>query len=473
MNKENILRKSVKGTLIVFVATGLQYIIVFCTQVALARILDPSHFGILAFASMVAMFFSNFSNLHGNKYIIKEKDKIQQKLNNVFTLELVLASLTVFLVIFIAPYLLDLLGKPELTRFVQLLVLISFYNPLSKPLSIFERDLAFFKAKFPMVLAQLIGGLITVSLAFFGLGIWSLILWRLIIPTLEALIIWKIIPTRPKLALNRKILKGVIDFGWPLLGSSILVFFYWNIDYYIVGSLLGKDQLGYYWLAFQVSHYFLKAKVAIMSVVYPAFARMDNERYIKKSFEILTKFTAIIYMLPTIIILVSGKELIAFIFGTKWLPATTVFKIFMVLITLRAVTSYWDPIFLYHGKTKFLFLLTILNSIFISVAGYFATKAYGIEGMASAVLLSIIMITPIAAFILKKLIDISYTKILSETILFATVLLVIYYVTVKYLSAVFQWGGELIGTILFVFLYGFVFYKKNAVVIGKILFRNV
>lgn len=475
MDRQEIIKKSLRGGIIVFAATGLQYLITFGIQVALARMLEPAHFGALAFATMVAMFFNSFTNIHGDKYIIKEKEGIQQKLDNVFTLEILLAIIFIFLVIGIAPFLMKLLGKPELTRFVQFLTLLFFYNPFSKPRSLFERKLSFFKAKFPMVIAQLIGGIVGVSLAYFDYGVWSLLWWRFSTIASEALIIWLITPYRPRLAWNRDILKGVVSFGWPLLGSSILVFFYWNIDYYIVGQLLGEEQLGYYWLAFQVSHYFLKAKASIISVVFPAFSRLGNEADIKNGFEILTRLTAIIYMFPTIIVLVLGEDLIRFIFGAKWIPATTAFQIFMVLTTLRAVTSYWDPVFLYYGKTRFLFSLTILNSVFIAGFGYFATKLYGIEGMSLIVLLSIIMITPIAGFYLKKLINTSYVKILFEPIVIAILLLMIYKFGMEYLSGseTFLWCAELIWTALFIFFYGLIFYRKNKTIIVRMIAINV
>jgi O-antigen/teichoic acid export membrane protein len=465
MDRQEIIRKVLRGGIIVFAATGLQYLIAFGTQIALARMLEPAHFGTLAFATMVAMFFNNFTNIQGDKYIIREKKDIHQKLDNIFTLEILLAIVFIFLVIGIAPILMKLLGKPELTRFVQFLSLLFLYNPYSKPRSLFERKLSFFRAKFPVVIAQLIGGIVGVSLAYFDYGIWSLLWWRFSTMASEVLIIWMITQYRPRLALNRDILKGVVSFGWPLLGSSVLVFFYWNIDYYIVGYLLGEKQLGYYWLAFQVSHYFLQAKTAIISVVFPAFSRMGNEADIKKTFEILTRLTAIVYMFPTIIVLVLGEDLIRFIFGPKWLPATTAFKIFMVLTTLRAVTSYWDPVFWSYSKTRFLFILAILNSVFVAGGGYFATKLCGIEGMSGAVLLSIMMITPIAGFYLKKLINVSYAKILFEPLLIAILLLLIYNFTMTYLlkAEMFSWGAELISTSLFIFSYGLIFYRKNKV----------
>lgn len=402
MERQEIIKKSFKGAIIVFAATGIQYLIAFGTQVALARMLEPAHFGALAFATIVAMFFNNFTNIQGDKYIIKEKENIYQKLDNIFTLEILLAIVFIVLVVGTAPFLMKLLGKPELTRFVQFLTLLFFYNPFSKPRSLFERKLSFFKAKFPMVIAHLIGGIVGVSLAYFNYGIWSLLWYRVVTTASEVLIIWLITQYRPRLAWNRDILKGVVSFGWPLLGSSILVFFYWNIDYYIVGHLLGEKQLGYYWLAFQVSQYFLKVKEAIISVVFPAYSRIGNEADIKKWFEILVRLTAIIYMFPTIIVLVLGEDLIKFIFGSKWLPATTAFKILMVLTTLKAVTNYWDPIILYKGKTRIQFYMSIYGIISVSGLVYVLCSHYGINGAAFGVLLAHTIGTILMAIVIRK-----------------------------------------------------------------------
>ena len=67
MNKQEIVKNSVRGVIIVFMATGMQYIVAFVTQIFLARLLAPSQFGILAFTSMVAMFFYNVVRLADKK----------------------------------------------------------------------------------------------------------------------------------------------------------------------------------------------------------------------------------------------------------------------------------------------------------------------------------------------------------------------------------------------------------------------
>jgi len=202
----------------------------------------------------------------------------------------------------------------------------------------------------------------------------------------EVLIIWLITPYRPRLAWNRDILKGVVSFGWPLLGSSILVFFYWNIDYYIVGHLLGEKQLGYYWLAFQVSHYFLKVKTALNSVVFSAFSRTNglSERY--RGFKIITDIVGALYLVPAIVVFFWGKEIICFIFGDKWLPSLIPFEVFFVIVLVRAIGGNAGPLFYSQGITHVDIVLSILNVLLLAPTVYYGTILFGINGTALAVL---------------------------------------------------------------------------------------
>ena len=91
MKKKLVLNKAINGGVVVGSFVGLQYLTAILTQVVLARILEPSHFGVLAFVSMIAFFFHQVGNIHGDKYLVKVYNITQEKLNNVFTLELILA----------------------------------------------------------------------------------------------------------------------------------------------------------------------------------------------------------------------------------------------------------------------------------------------------------------------------------------------------------------------------------------------
>jgi O-antigen/teichoic acid export membrane protein len=241
------------------------------------------------------------------------------------------------------------------------------------------------------------------------------------------------------------------------MGSSILIFFYWNIDYYMVGKTLGQTQLGYYWLAFELSHYLLKARTAINSVVFPSFSRLQEKEDIRKVFNLLTRCTAIAFMFPAIVTLVTGSDAVAFVFGEKWLPATRVLQIFMVVIPVRAIMGYWDPVCLYYGKTKPMLVATVSNAVFIAALGFPCTRRFGIEGMAAVVLLSTILVAPFIALVMHRLIQASYMKLLMAPMAMALLCGALFAALYRILGGEYGSVGKVCALLLFTLAYGFVF----------------
>jgi O-antigen/teichoic acid export membrane protein len=457
MRKHEIVAKSVRGGVVVSAAMVLQYAVGLAAQITLARLLAPELFGAVAFATLVALFFGNLSNTNGNRYVIRESTDVQAKLDNVYTLEAALSVVVLCFLLLVAPWLMAKLGKPELTLLVQVLAVMIFQNPLLQPRTLLERDLAFLAIYSARVAGQLIGAVLGIIMACRQMGVWSLVGWRVGAMAAEALIVWWVAPYRPRFRWNGEIQREILRFGWPLIGSSILIFFYWNIDYYIVGKTLGQKQLGYYWLAFEMSHYLLKARTAVNSVLFPSFSRLQKREDIRRAFNLLTRSTAIVFMFPAIVTLVAGPDAVALVFGEKWLPATRVLQIFMVLIPLRAVMGYWDPVCLFYGKTKLMLVATVANAVFIAVLGFPCTRRFGIEGMAVVVLLSTILVAPFIAFVMHRLIQASYLKLLMGPMARALLCGALFAALYRVLGGAFGVSGKLGALALFTLAYGWAF----------------
>ncbi|MDC3077487.1 oligosaccharide flippase family protein [Flavobacteriales bacterium] len=382
MKKQLVLKKAINGGVVVGSFVGLQYLTAILTQVILARILEPSHFGLLAFVSMIAFFFHHVGNIHGDKYLVKVSKITQEKLNNVFTLELILAFIVFIFVIIIAPYIMEVLGKTNQTIYVQFLALVFFHTPLSRIKAMHERDLSFVKAYLPTLVGQIMGGATAVVLAMNGYGIWSLLWWRVSTLFGEIVVLWSISSFRPKLSIDKSIYKDIVDYGKPLLLSSILIYLYGNYDYYVVDKLTSVDQLGYYWLAFQISHYFLNARTAINKVIFPALSRLNERKDRFNLFVAMTDATSFFYLIPTIVILFFGDELITLIFGIKWMPAAILFKVFFVIVLFKAIAGNIGPLLHAEGNTKGDFQLSIIGFVAIIPVVYIATFYGGILGAA-------------------------------------------------------------------------------------------
>lgn len=388
MNKRDFLKVTAEGGGIIAASVMTRFVIAFVTQVILARILEPEVFGSLAFATTVAMFFNALTNFHGDKYVIYQKDCPQRAVNVAFTLELIAASFFLVFVFLIAPLIMRQLGKSDLTIYVQFMALAFLYNPFCRPRCLLERNLSFFRAKFPLIASQFVAAILAITLACYGFGIWSLLCWRLTVMVGEVLILWVIAPHKPRLAWDTDLVRGLLRFSWPLVGSAFLAFFYYNVDYFIIGLCLedGKTQLGYYWLGFQAGSYFLISRHVLYEVLFPVFSRLDDEAFKALAFQRFTHAVGGIFLVLTMVAVFFGKDLVLLVYGSKWAPAIFPFQIIFITVLMRAMCSnigyYLDS----RGQTKPELMAALIFAILLPPLAYFATIHYGINGTAVSVL---------------------------------------------------------------------------------------
>lgn len=382
-----VAAKASRGFVAVGVSALAQQAIAFVTQLVLARLLSPEYFGILAYGLVVVGFFNVFTSLVNDRYLVQVEDNFERRFNTIFTMEVLLSGFFAVAVCVLAPWILERLGRSALVPLVQVLSLSFFSNALRSPLSALERDMSFYRSRWPGVVSQAVAGMAAVAFALAGLGIWSLVAWRLTAIFLEAGLAWHTAGITPRLTFQwqREDVLSILRFSVPLVLSGLLVFIYSNADYYIVGHLTDDVQLGFYWLAFTACHSLLRLKTPINAVLLPAFCRIKDDQIIIRDFEKLTRITAFIYLLPAIIFLFYGGSLLRLAYGDKWLPALPVFQIFLFLVAVRGATAYGDNIFTLKGRTDINLRLATIYLVLMLPLTYFGARFGGITGTALGV----------------------------------------------------------------------------------------
>lgn len=453
--------KTVNAAKIVFVITGLRIIIQFTTQLILVRLLTPQIFGIFAFTQMTVYFFGLISNLNGNKLIIQKKESTNEIVDVVFTLEVLLGIFVTTILLFIADNITDLIGKQEITLYVKLLCPILILNPLFLiPKALFERGLNFKQSTIPTLFGAIANAISSIALVYLNFDIYALIYGIIVGRFVEIIVLWDILPYRPKLRFNKTVIKEILRYGLPMTFSAIVAFLYWNIDDFMVGKLLGNEQLGYYWVAFKFPHYLLVIQASLSAVLFPSFSRIDNNEQLKRGFETITKLSAIYLLIACILSLVFGQQIIKYFFGERWLPATLPFQIFMVLVAIRGIIAPWVDVYLSRGRSIAM-LMNFVNLLGITVLGYFLTLWQGISGMAIAVLISILLSIPLIKYVMSSIITFSYLRIILKPLLVSIFILCIGFLIKDNIPSSFL--SLILGSISLFILYLFIlfFWEKR------------
>ncbi len=86
--------------------------------------------------------------------------------------------------------------------------------------------------------------------------------------------VW-LVKERYRPGFDRQACRELLQFGLPLAAANIAIFLTLNIDYVVVGRMLGATWLGFYLLAFNIANWPTTIFGAVIkSVALPAFGRL-------------------------------------------------------------------------------------------------------------------------------------------------------------------------------------------------------
>ncbi len=233
-----------------------------------------------------------------------------------------------------------------------------------------------------------VDNVLTAILALSGWGMWAIVLPKILVAPLWAYMILRHHAWRPK-RFSIQHWQEIFSFGRGVLGVELLNTLRNNLDYLIVGALIGVKELGIYYFAFNaglgISLSFINAMNASL---YPYLCqfRANWVELKQRYFESFKTITLII--IPVVFIQSSLAPIyVPLIFGKKWIVAIPV----LILICLSALSRpYADAaakVLLVLDKSD---LNLVVNFLFtgVFVSGLIIGAHWGIIGIAASVLVT-------------------------------------------------------------------------------------
>jgi teichuronic acid exporter len=296
----------------------------------LARMLSPREFGLLGMITIFISFAQVFVDSGLSHSLIRKQDCSNQDYSTVFWVNLLIGLLCYVLIWIAAPFIARFYGKPELvslTRVVALSIIIGSVTLIQQ--TILTKDVDFKTITKSSVSGTFVSGVVSLLLAYFGFGVWSLV-WRTIINQLvRSMVLWKQNRWWPKFYWNKVILKEHFAFGSNILFISIVSALYKNFYNLIIGKNYSAQVLGYYTNADQYS---LMPSSTISSITnkvsYPVLSQMqnDNER-LKAGVNKLIPVVMYISFVVMFGLAAIAKPLFTIVLGAKWIPSVVMFQV--------------------------------------------------------------------------------------------------------------------------------------------------
>jgi O-antigen/teichoic acid export membrane protein len=119
----NVANAAVKATKWVFLSSLLLNSCQAIFAIILARLLVPSDFGLVAYATMFLGFVNLIQDMGMRQALIQRKDDIEASANIVFTINMVLGSLWYLVAFVVAPYLADFFNNSQITPILRVMAI--------------------------------------------------------------------------------------------------------------------------------------------------------------------------------------------------------------------------------------------------------------------------------------------------------------------------------------------------------------
>jgi O-antigen/teichoic acid export membrane protein len=326
-------------------------------------------------------------------------------------------------------------------------------------------------------MASFISGIIGVSLAFFGFGIWSLILQALLREVVFNLAIWYLSLWKPSLTFSIKALKQLWRYGFHIFLAQVLITVYHKLDYMIIAKLFPVATLGFFHQAKQLNNFAITYfSSSLMSVLFPLLSKIqyDTVRFQSVVINILSIVSIVTFFILGELYLIAD-EFIIILLGDQWVESIYYFKLFLLSAFAYPISALMVDILKSRGASKKFLRLEVYKTI-IMFSNLYVLYTFGIESF-----LYSLIFTRVIAILLNIKIAVDEIKLSIMSIIYPIMIEMIITIVVVLLVGYLGSGLSdyfivlmLLKSMLFLFFYIFIhwLFKIDSFEYIKIEYKN-
>lgn len=392
-----------------FIIQASFQIIGFLVSIILARILSPSDFGIIGILTIFINLSKNITDGGLASSLIRTKDPSEVDFSTVFYFNLV-CSVFMYAILFItAPFVAVFFKLPLIENLLRVFGVTIILSAFTITQSVKLNKELNFKTQFKILLPSLlISAIAGISSAYYGMGVWSLVIKEVVFSLLASMQLWFYSRWKPLRVFNRNSFKNHFYYGYKLVITDLISQFFRDSNKAIIGKFFSPSQLGFFTRAQSMQD--LPNQVifnTINRVLFPMLSKIQDSdirlrdlyrQVIKIISFLVTPFLTLLYLV--------AKPLFIFLLTEKWLPAVPYFKILIIAGMIAPLQPYLLNICKVKGRSDMVLRLSLVEYFFISLS-MLAIIPFGIYGLLWGLVVATIGKLMVAMYFSGKLIHYS------------------------------------------------------------------
>ena len=386
----DIGKKTKEGIIWIFFLNGFQFLFRFVGSVILARILFPEDFGLMAIIMIAIQLARRLTNFGFTMVLVQRKSAQPEHFQTVFVCNLLLMWLLTCIVFFGAKSISIFFESPKIEPMLKIISFIFIIQSFaSVPSAILRRTLRFKELGFSNTVGSFVETISAICFAWFGFGAYSLVYGIVIRNVSQVIMVYCYTKWKPNFKFHLWALKDIFGFGLWVYIASYVNYGINQIDFFLIGKLLGPAQLGFYERAFNLMRLPVnQIGMKIEGILLSSFSRVqdEKERIVKAMLRLINYFSFLSYFLMTWMYF-AAPSLIEFLYGSKWSSSSQPLQIMCIAGAVQTITLVLSPVIISQGLIGERTRRNIVYLLVLAVTVYIGLK-WGIVGVSIGVTLA-------------------------------------------------------------------------------------
>lgn len=340
-------------------------------MVVLARALRPQDFGLFRVLLVVAVMATLFSEAGIPDALIQRKDLTAAHESTAWWISVALAVFTAAILYLGSPLIAALMAMPELTPGLRLLCIpIMLEGSATTANARLRRRLRFGVLGIADVVAEVAFLAVAFWLLRIGRGAWSLPCGLAARFAAHALAVWIADPHVPLHTPRIAALRDLAPFAVTVWSGRLVYVLSSNIDFLLVGRLLGSSALGFYSVAWDLLKFLPDRLYKVAGrVTFPAFCQLQgDDDALARAYENFFGYLARIILPVAACIAIAAPELLGAIYGQKWVGASVAIRLLAPGLALAGLRVAIGSVYYTKARPSFDLQLHGARTVLIVIA---------------------------------------------------------------------------------------------------------
>lgn len=363
---ESLKSKTIKGTVWSAADAFLGQGVTFLVGIVLARLLSPQEYGLIGIVTIFTTILTGIVDSGFSQALIRKKEVTNDDYNTMFITNMGMSILVFILLYFSSPTIASFFDRPELVSLTRAMGLILFFQALSiTQITVLTKRIDFKTKTKASLIAAITSGIIGITMAFMGFGVWSLVGQHLSNRLLYTICLWIFNKWIPSFRFNIDSFKYMWGFGWKLMLTGLINNIWNQLYQVVVGKYYSPATLGQYSRSKEYASLLSSNFTSIIQrVSFPALAEIqDDKDRMVAAYRKIIKITMFVTAICMISMGAVAEPFIYCLIGPQWHQAATFLPLICISLSLYPLHAINLNMLQVQGRSDIMLVLEIIKKI--------------------------------------------------------------------------------------------------------------